>query len=392
MAVFAMHLVALGCDDPEAPPCVGPCTGGSGGAGGGATASAGGAGGGEEPCSLAAGERPRPISIGADNRLGMALLSDGSVVCWGEDTYWRCADNIMPSPILAKGPRCLATADLGEPMGAGLTPEGRVQVWGPEIGGIAGDGPGPGPAFGESLLVDVPTSDRIVSVTPGFPMLALTDQGDVYAWGVNLPEITLDTPTLYPMPEPVVATGRDCMLTESQSVYCFGSNGQGKLGLPNLDIGQYEPVRIDLDGVVWLSEMLDYACAVLADGSVWCWGSNGSSKLGLPFPEVGIHPAPSRVEGIPPASKVFTGSTGTCAVARDGVAWCWSGSDILGEPMLPPIPWRPDLRFVDIGGGFLHFCGLLDDGRVYCEGATFGCEGSQCFVDIDGAIDGTSGS
>jgi alpha-tubulin suppressor-like RCC1 family protein len=328
----------------------------------------------------------------------MALLSDGSVVCWGEDTiYSQCGDNIMPSPILAKGPTCLTSAELGQPMSAGMTPEGRVQVWGPELGGTAaGDGPGPGPAFGQHALVDIPTSDRIVSISPGSPMLALTDQGDVFAWGVNLSAITVDKPTLYPMPERVVATGRHCMLTETESVYCFGSNGEGKLGLPDLEVNQYEPVRIDLDGVVGLSEMVDYACAVLDDGSVWCWGSNGSSRLGLPFPEVGIHPAPSKVEGIPPASKVFTGSTGTCAVARDGVAWCWSGSDILGEPMLPPIPWRPDLRFVDIGGGFLHFCGLLDDGRVYCDGsAAFGCTEQgviPCFVDIDSAIDGKSGS
>lgn len=173
-----------------------------------------------------------------------------------------------------------------------------------------------------------------------------------------------------------------CLLTSRGEVFCFGNNFRLG-GLPDSG-GQIEPRRIPLPGKAsWIAEGPSHVCAVLTAGAVWCWG-NGHA-VGLP-PDVEWQLEPLRIEGIPPVVGVYPGWGSTCTLAERGDAWCWGA--MFGE--LPPVLWRPDLRFVDIAIGSSTACGLTDDGRVFCTGESNGCGlgfvGLDCFVDIEKAV------
>ncbi len=393
--VVGLAAAFAACDDADAPSAP-PGGAGAGGAQG--TSSAGGGGGAEAaPCPLETGEPPRVVSISGDEDLTIALLSDGSVVCWGMDPYLQCGTNHWHDPpSYARGPRCLVSAEVGTFMSAGVGADGRVQVWGDERAGEAGDGAGSGPAWGTSSVVKLPRP--ALAVAPGIPMLALLTGGGLYAWGDvyvgDMRWAAQDVPVPYPFPDAVAALGQfaDCFLTASGEVHCYGPAGGGLLG-PDVVDGGYHSQWIALRGVTALSQAYRHACVVNLSGEVWCWGDNLFGAMGLPWPEVKVHPDPVRVEGIPPVVDVFAGDGGTCAITASGAAWCWTVNDMFSaDGSIPPTPFVPAFRFTDIVIGSSHACGLLDDGRVYCVGSTFGCSTylnehavPPCFIPIEHA-------
>jgi len=68
-------------------------------------------------------------------------------------------------------------------------------------------------------------------------------------------------------------------------------------------------------------------CARTTDGSVYCWGRNEYGQLGRPAEQASLT-VPTRVDGLPPVSKVGLGGTTGCAIAEaDGALWCWGARD-----------------------------------------------------------------
>ncbi len=64
-------------------------------------------------------------------------------------------------------------------------------------------------------------------------------------------------------------------------------------------------------------------CALTSDGSVYCWGRNEFGQLGQPSSQAQL-PIPTRIEGLPPMSKIALGGTTGCAIATgDGALHCW---------------------------------------------------------------------
>lgn len=352
-------------------------------------------------CPLLTGDRPRVVKLSVYHQLVMAILSDGRVLCWGEDPSQACGGSFYLEPRFAAAQACVESADLGFPMTVGLTWDRRVVVWGYEADNSAGDGPGLGPEKGEWLAVPLPTSDPVIAAVSGIPNAALTGRGEVYLWGdVKLTaqtRVVIDQPWQLDLPAPIAKLGEEahCLLTTGREVYCFGSNTRGHLGLPSTEAGQVDPVKIDLVGSVALSESDEHACVITSGDEVWCWGTNSRGTMGQPWPEVEWHPEPVKVEGIPPATAIFAGDDGSCALDEQGQAWCWSADPATFDmEALPPAIWHPEWRFRDIGIGFGFACGLLDNGQVWCEGfgTVFG-EGCNagCFMDIDSAIDDPAG-
>jgi len=72
--------------------------------------------------------------------------------------------------------------------------------------------------------------------------------------------------------------------------------------------------------------------------------------------------------------KIDAGARHTCALAADGVAYCWGydGDWALGPsrfvPRSRPTAVNTGLRFVDIAAGSQHTCGLTAQGTLHCWG------------------------
>lgn len=170
-----------------------------------------------------------------------------------------------------------------------------------------------------------------------------------------------------------------CAILADGSVWCWGSNSQGLLGLDSSVAQSAVPVRIDLPAAAVQVAGLNHLCALLGDGTVACWGSNGSGQLG---DGTSIsRGTPAVVPNLSGVVQIGAGVTYTCALTDQGEIYCW-GVNWAGQfgvdPSQLPFSWTPMLvpgvsNVQKIAVGYDFVCALLSDGTVRCWGAnTYG--------------------
>ena len=199
-------------------------------------------------------------------------------------------------------------------LGAGLTNDGQVWMWGYNGHGQQGVGNTANVTYGQKA--QIPSSETIVDICMGKSgnnsnaavMLALTDAGDVYSWGhnshgqcgrngitdnavtYNPAKITeLDAPKIVRI---YAVNGRDAghcaAIDEDGNLYMWGYNGYGQLGLgnttnttspsqPNIPLNAGEKiVHVQLHGHNYNSTNI-----VTSEGRVFGAGYNGHGQLGI---------------------------------------------------------------------------------------------------------------
>jgi alpha-tubulin suppressor-like RCC1 family protein len=261
-------------------------------------------------------------------------------------------------------------------------------------------------------LTDVPAAivaldDSVQSVAVGLShACALMRAGDVHCWGGNftgaLGDQSLDD-RRRPVPvgfdgafTAVSALGQHtCALGTDGAAYCWGSDADGQLGVG-------APVaRCDVDGDRFfcsdrpehvagsrgwraIAAGGSHSCAVDHTGAVRCWGSNRYGQVGTESTETCEAPgaarpcvrAPTVVDGLPTAATaVAAGASHSCALGRDGQAWCWGLNDHgqTGGRRLAaataPAPVSKDVRFRTLAAGGDHTCAIGIDDALFCWGS-----------------------
>jgi alpha-tubulin suppressor-like RCC1 family protein len=176
-----------------------------------------------------------------------------------------------------------------------------------------------------------------------------------------------------------------CGLTTDGRVYCWGSNGEGKLGdgtdepslLPS-------PVAADIE-LTLLSVGFAHSCAIAQTGSAYCWGSGAFGKLGN-ADEISRR-SPVAVAGGLSFAAISAGRDHTCGITTSGDAYCWGlnedgqlgsttsqlCSDPNGGTPLPcataPVAVSGGHTFESIDAGLAHTCGIRPDAAAYCWGS-----------------------
>jgi alpha-tubulin suppressor-like RCC1 family protein len=116
-----------------------------------------------------------------------------------------------------------------------------------------------------------------------------------------------------------------------------------------------------------------HTCAVKADGTVWCWGHNGAGQLGIGNNAAAVA-RPTRVIDVTDAVEVATGSYHSCARTRSGTVWCWGannagqlGNGTIGTPGSPArVTIVDDAKAIAVGTG--HSCAIRASDSVWCWG------------------------
>jgi len=238
-----------------------------------------------------------------------ALLSDGSVRCWGWNQFGQLGlsntdhigDDETPTTSVNLGGAIVTQIAAGGTHTCALLTGG---CWGRGVLGALGLGNGDNIGDDESPTVNVNLGGEIVThMTAGSSHNCVTfSSGGVRCWGSGGSGILgiestatvglSDTPTINvnlggaTVAQMAAGIGHTCALLSDGNVRCWGLGTRGRLGLGNVDnIGDDESptVNVDLLGmsVSQVTANGNHTCVLMTDGSVRCWGDGSRGQLGL---------------------------------------------------------------------------------------------------------------
>lgn len=356
------------------------------------------------------------IQIVAGGSHSCALIANGDVKCWGDNTYGQLGqgntdmlgddegiDSI--SPIDLNGERALQII-AGNNHTCVLTETNKVKCFGQnnlgQLGMARTDNLGDDEALSEYGYTDIGGTVRKLY---GGTMhnCALLTTGDVRCWGYNsFGQLgTGNTETIgdneSPSAGPLVNLGAKaiqmdissmsfhaCAILSGGELKCWGRNDQGQLGL-----GHKNNVLTPVDSTPTPKAAIAvttggvHTCTLQSDSTVFCFGNNNFGQLGdgtsnAMGDDETIENYPALDLGFEVASVVAS-NTATCAISKAGDAKCW-GNGVGGKlgqvdtqtinsdlAILPAI--ELGLSVSQVSGGLNHHCFLSsDEGLVKCIG------------------------
>lgn len=249
------------------------------------------------------------------SRFACAILEDGRVKCWGTG---RIAND--GRPFTDATPTLVAGVEQAEELvasGAIACARGAsgVACWGTDEKSIA------------------PPAGSFRQIAAGFThACALDAAGAVACWGPG----DWGGKGIFAKPAGIVGavqvvTGdrHACVITKAKTVQCWGMNDAGQLGIKSDMEPHKKPVTVPgVTGVVRLAAGESSTCALVRDGSVRCWGSNGEGELGLGTRSSDERPA--RVSALSDVDQICLASAHGCALTKQSKLLCW-GSNAFGQ-------------------------------------------------------------
>jgi len=231
------------------------------------------------------------IALGGDH--SCALLTDGSIKCWGKNDFGQLGDGSRTDRLTPVGGPVFETATkiaAGNYHVCVVLMDGTLRCWGMGDWGRLGDGTVLGSRTYRNTPVEVDSITTARDISLGEHSCAVLNNGEAKCWGhggfgrlgngqtshayspVPVSEITTATS---------IAVGREhsCALLTGGKVKCWGTNSNGQLG-DGISTGI--TLAVDVSGITAMSIASGwyYSCAVLTDGSVKCWGKNSFGQLG----------------------------------------------------------------------------------------------------------------
>ncbi|MBN8292698.1 hypothetical protein JI664_12055 [Rhodobacter sp. NTK016B] len=124
----------------------------------------------------------------------------------------------------------------------------------------------------------------------------------------------------------VAGSQHTCALREDGSLWCWGANAHGQLGIVRYGYDEYRATPTEVPGfrnlvpVSQLSAGSFHNCAVMINERIYCWGWNGNRALGRETPQV--IPWPVRLQGFWSVAAVAAGNLSTCVLNEWGGVRC----------------------------------------------------------------------
>jgi alpha-tubulin suppressor-like RCC1 family protein len=258
------------------------------------------------------------------SRHSCALISDGTVKCWGDNNYGQLGNgSTIPSftPVLVQGlsgpvSRISAGVEHTCAIIGDASVGGSVQCWGANYSGQLG--------------ANLPTGVKALA-SGAWYTCALLLNGGVRCWGTvayvpfsagNI----VDAETTYS--DIFAGAFHACGITAQKKVRCWGDNRLNQIGSPLLGAGETPPTDVaglPADAVSGAGGYT-HSCARMTNGDAWCWGWNDKGESGVPnttnpaFPPVRVGETGAYVE-------LAAGVRMSCGVRTNGQVECWGEND-----------------------------------------------------------------
>ncbi len=327
------------------------------------------------PVSATTVSATNPAKGISTNASTCAVLTDGSIQCWGYNGAGTLGNNSTTNSLTAVMTYSNSASNPAKQVSVSVYAscavfhDGTAACWG-NYGGnpaapLLGNGSGAGTTGTTAYsLIPVPVNN-ITATTPATTATAIS-----------------------------VGSSSACALMADTTVQCWGSNNHGELGTgaagpdncSSLPCSTVPVAVANLSNVTMISVggLADVVCAVKSDGTVWCWGSNLYSQLGTGSSAVYVS-SPVQITGLATrATAVSVGYSSVCVLLTDGTVQCWgnnqdgqvgNGITINSLPPPPPVTAPATVSNITttnpataISVNENAACALLQDGTVWCWG------------------------
>jgi alpha-tubulin suppressor-like RCC1 family protein len=174
-----------------------------------------------------------------------------------------------------------------------------------------------------------------LQVSTGYScVIAVKTDGTLWSWGNNSNgQLGLGNITYYSSPVQVGSLTNWSLASANTRGFCFaiktdgtlwawGSNGQGQLGIGNTT-SYSSPVQVG-SLTNWLQISCGYYVSALAlktDGTLWSWGRNNYGQLGLG--NTISYSSPKQVGALKNWKAIYSGVSSVLALKTDGTLWAW---------------------------------------------------------------------
>jgi alpha-tubulin suppressor-like RCC1 family protein len=288
------------------------------------------------------------LSVGDSH--SCVVLSDGLVQCWGANSYDElgigdAGPALSSTPVTVLDLCGAVDVSAGVYFTCAVLSNGSVACWGLNTRGVIGLETPDAIAFTPILISGINNAVKVAASTNH--TCALLADHSVKCWGDGqLGQLGngTDNGSISPVAAMGVTdavdivTGLDftCVRTTAGLVQCWGTNDKGQIGTGTSAYVAYNAPQVvpGLSGVAAISASGANACAVLSTGRVVCWGVNDAGQTGMAPTNIYTVWSPTTVPNVLTAVRVGVGgedSDGSaCAILADGSMECW-GSNSEGQ-------------------------------------------------------------
>ena len=288
----------------------------------------------------------KQASLGRD--FGCALVHGGDVMCWGGNHFGQLGANVRdeqhPAPIAVANLHGVKNVFAGPEHVCAVIDGGRVACWGKNQFGENGSSTQYLEAARELVEPQiVPAVDGVVDMALGWDATyAATSNGAMVTWGKRKLKEEPPQPEWTEQPRVLASLEGTTSLTSNEETFCgvqkeklicWGQTWSFSRGTPRDEI---LTIPVEHARRVRIASM--HGCAIDAAGSVWCFGVNNEGQLGVP-PGSDRYTAvstPVKVPGVARAVDLILSSTMSCALTSSDELFCWGRFTYDKEDIQPP--------------------------------------------------------
>jgi alpha-tubulin suppressor-like RCC1 family protein len=336
---------------------------------------------------------PYWIHIAAGTNVTCGIREGNTLWCWGAGAYGalgtgHSVNENQPTQI-SKPTAGWASVTDGGGHGCAIRKDGGLWCWGYNVQGELGIGTTVNAA--RPHQVTAPASTGWASVTAGANQTcAIRSDSTLWCWGYNGDgQLGLGNTTTEDTPQQVTSpastgwtavsagSGYTCATRSDSTLWCWGYNGAGNLGIGSTTNQELPQQVTDPPGAGWASITagFNFTCAIGSDSTLWCWGNNLEGELGIG--NTTSQDLPAQVTA--PASTGWTSATvggfHTCAI-RTHALWCWGRNDSgqlgIGSTVGQDLPKRVVVPSATgwslIALGYYHTCATHTGHTLWCWG------------------------
>jgi alpha-tubulin suppressor-like RCC1 family protein len=343
-------------------------------------------------------------AVTAGERFACALLNDGQVTCWGDDAGGALGNgtypavNTPPSPIALPAGRTATAIASGARHVCALLDNGQITCWGDDTSGELGNGAA-GAQNAPPAPITLPPGRVATAITTGLShTCAILDDLQVTCWGDdNFGQLGNGAPSgdVESPPAPIALPGgrgalaitasfsHTCAILDDLQVSCWGDDTYGQLG-NGAGGPAVSPELIAFGSVRSITAGLFHTCAVNTGGQAFCWGRGEFGATGLGTPAVTTIPTIVALPGGQTARAIAGGGHNTCVVMSTSRLSCWGADENgqvgngapTGTVFTPYGPITGDLQVyasspATVDPAVNHTCAVMVGGLLTCWGTGF---------------------